>query len=95
MYGEECLFAHSQDELKEWKLRVDTNPDKKINIFTEEMSEDSANRTGKKRPIPNIYRTLLIPPLCIHYLLDLGKKIKETLDIQKVLVDEIPAVKIK
>lgn len=68
--------------------------DKKNNGLTEEMADEN-NRTVKKRPIPLIYRSLLIPPLCIHYLLDLGKKIKDTVNIQDVLLDEIPNVKIR
>ncbi|CAL8121816.1 unnamed protein product [Orchesella dallaii] len=92
IYGEECLFAHSQDELREWKMRGEG--DKKENTVLDDAVE-SCSRSTKKRPIPNIYRSLLIPPLCIHYLVDLGKKIKEAKNIKDILSDDLQGIKMK
>lgn len=93
IYGEECLFAHSQEELKEWKLRGES--DKKSTTGQDDMASENGDRSVKKRPIPTVYRSLLIPPLCIHYLLDMGKRIKESTDIQQILAPEIPCVTIR
>lgn len=76
-----------------------TESDKKNNNSTSTVDteeEDSIKQlTGKKRSIPSTYRALAIPPLCINYLQELGKKIKDSTDIKKVLTDEIAGVKFR
>lgn len=78
-------------------MREEVDKKNNNNSLHGEDCGDENVRSGKKRPTSNnsLYRSLQIPPLCIQYLSDLGKKIKEAVDIKEVLMDEAQGVKIK
>jgi hypothetical protein len=98
IYGDDCVSAHSKDELKEWQNRAQWNKNQSDgNRATLSPAISSSNALSQtpipKDRIPQAYQSL--PKACMYYLVNLVKRVSETSDMSKLFVDSIPDVRIK
>lgn len=98
MYGNECLSAHSKEELKEWQQRILWKNNKTVLSLVSSSSTIAAaavpaQKSIPKEQIPISYR--ILPPACMYYLAGLVKRVQETKNLKSLFVESLPDVKIK